>query len=302
MGINEFKEKNIDRITTKDGFLNYITGKEIDMDDIITLLFLNYITREINGTLYSEFDYLPQNLIKIYYSNVTVPRFKKILSNFKEEYIISESNLENVHSVEEQEGLGLVYDYIESKESDDILDVYQLLKIHRILFSKCPYPEFGGNFRTEEIYLPNSGVETSDWRLLPNEFAQLYGPVNELIKVGIKLGKRRNPDKIIEYINDCLELNAKIIGMHPFSDGNGRATRTFTNLMFKIANIPPVYIRASDKDAYGKAMNKAIVEQDFQSLRKFYYYKICDSIIELDILKRKNTEIMCEENMRGKSK
>lgn len=302
MGINEFKERKMNGITTKDEFLNYITGKEIDMDDIITLFFLNYITREMNGTLYSESDYLPQNLIKIYYSNVSVPRFQKILSNFKEEYILSESNLEDVHTVEEREGLGLVYDYIESEDADENLNIYNLLKIHQILFSKCPCPEFGGKFRTEEIYLPNSGVETSDWRNLPKEFAQLYQPVNQLIKDGIKLGKRRNPDKIIEYINDCLELNAKIIGMHPFGDGNGRATRAFTNLMFKIANIPPVYIRSSDKDAYGRAMNKAIVEKDFQSLRKFYYYKICDSIIELDILKRKNTEMICEENRQGKSK
>ena len=33
-------------------------------------------------------------------------------------------------------------------------------------------------------------------------------------------------------------------------------------------------------------MNKAIVENNFSDLEQFYYYKICDSIIELDILKR----------------
>lgn len=300
MDNNEIKEE-FRRALSKDDFLNYIDSKEIDLSDVITLLFLSYITRKDNGTLYSASDYLPQNLIKIYYSNVTVPRFKKIFSNFKEEYIVNECTLENVHEVEECEGLGLVYDYIETKDDYENIDIYQLLKIHQILFSKCPYPEFGGNFRTDERYLPNSGIETCDWRSLPNEVAKLYMSSKELIKEGVKLGKRRNSAKIIGYINDCLDLNAKIIEMHPFGDGNGRATRAFTNLMFKIANIPPVYIKEKEKEAYGKAMNKAIVEKDPQELRKFYYYKICDSIVELDIMKKNYASSRNESIEKGRT-
>ena len=47
-----------------------------------------------------------------------------------------------------------------------------------------------------------------------------------------------------------------------------------------------MYVKTNEKKEYGKAMNKAIVENNFSDLEQFYYYKICDSIIELDILKR----------------
>ena len=275
---------------SKNDLLKYISEREIDMNDIITLFFVNYIDRGMKGILYSKNDLVPQNLIKIYYSNITVPRFKSLWENFREDYINNENDLEDVHSDVEREGLGLVYDYIIKKEDYESLnmDLYQVQRIHKILFSKCPYPEFGGKFRTEEIFLPNSGVETVDWRMLPNEFSKLYNSTNELIKEGIKLGKRRNPNTIISYINACLDLNCKIIEMHPFSDGNGRTTRAFTNMLFRIANIPPVYVKSNEREIYGMAINKAIVDKDPSEFRKFYYYKICDSIVELDILKRQN--------------
>ena len=294
-------ENNIKKSSDNSTFLKYLAKKDMDMDDVITLFFLNYISKGMSGSLYSSNDYLPQNLIKIYYSNITAPRFKNMWDNFKVEYIENENDLENVHSTEEREGLGSVYDYITLRNDYNNIDIYQLCKIHQLLFSKVPHPEFGGNFRTEEIYLPNSGVETADWRQIPNEMVKLYLETKPLIKKGIELGQNRNPEKIITYINDCLDLNCRIIKMHPFADGNGRATRAFTNLMFKLANIPPVFVQSKEKDKYGKAMNKAIVAEDQQELRKFYYYKICDSIIELDILKRENLKSIVEIE-EGKTK
>ncbi len=293
----------IEKNRTKNSeLLSYLSSRDFDMNDVISMFFLGYISKYRDGysDLANNNDHLPQNLIKIYYSNITSPRFNLMWNNFKTEYINNENDLENVHSTEEREGLGIVYDYITSKDNYEHIDIYQLLKIHQYLFSKCPYPEFGGNFRTEEIYLPNSGVETCDWRMIPNEMAKLYQPTNELIKEGLKLGKRRNPSKIIEYIDNCLNLNCTIIKMHPFSDGNGRSVRAFTNMLFRIANIPPIYVKAAEKDVYGRTINKAIVQGDNSDFRRFYYYKICDSIVELDILKR--STFKSSVTNKGKSK
>ena len=41
-----------------------------------------------------------------------------------------------------------------------------------------------------------------------------------------------------------------------------------------------------EKEEYIKAMNEGVVNHDYSSIYKFYYYKICDSIYELDIVKR----------------
>lgn len=266
-------------------FLNYISKKAVVMDDVITLLFLNYIDRYEKGTLYSEVDFLPQNLIRLYYSNITAPRFNSMWDNFKQDYIINESELEDAHSPIEREGLGIVYDYINNIKRQN-LTIYQLCNLNQLLFSKAPHPECGGQFRTDERFLPKSGIELCEWRMIPTEMQKLYLPVEELMKRGDDLRINRNPIAIIDYINDCLRVKAKIIEIHPFGDGNGRTARAFLNILFKLANIPPVYVKANEKNEYGKAMNKAISDKDFAELEKFYYYKICDSIIELDISKR----------------
>ena len=266
-------------------FLNYISRKKVDMNDVITLLFLNYIERGQDGKLYSSDDYLPQNLIRIYYSNITEPRFNSMWDSFKQEYIFNESELEDAHSQIEKEGLGIVYDYINSITMKN-LTIYQICNLNQLLFSKAPHPEYGGRFRNEDRFLPNSGIELCDWRMIPSEIQKLYPTVNELIARGNELRLNRNPDGILDYINDCLKVKAKIIEIHPFGDGNGRTARAFLNILFKLANIPPVYVKTNEKKEYGKAMNKAIVENNFSDLEQFYYYKICDSIIELDILKR----------------
>ena len=103
---------NINNQIPRTDLLRYISEREIDMNDIISLFFVNYIEREMKDDLYSNNDFIPQNLIKIYYSNITVPRFSFLWDNFREDYIKNENDLEGVHSEAERAGLGLVYDYI----------------------------------------------------------------------------------------------------------------------------------------------------------------------------------------------
>ena len=88
---------------------------------------------------------------------------------------------------------------------------------------------------------------------------------------------------ICNYIDYCVNTVAKLIKMQPFSDGNKRTFRGLLNLMFKNKNIPPVYITSHERKEYKEALIKAIVDEDYKDLDYFYYYKICDSIYELDV-------------------
>lgn len=58
-----------------------------------------------------------------------------------------------------------------------------------------------------------------------------------------------------------------------------------------MAGIPPVYVTYKERDEYLDGMAKAIRDKDYKpdysSIKKFYYYKICDSLVELDIIKDK---------------
>lgn len=101
------------------------------------------------------------------------------------------------------------------------------------------------------------------------------------------------------FVRECIKLKCKLIEIHPFADGNGRTTRCFINKLFEMAGIPPVYISKKEKQEYGFAMNEVLryrpageINDDskYDLITNFYLYKICDSIIELDINQRTRKE------------
>lgn len=266
---------------------------EEEAREYIEMLFDGYINRKKEKRLFEGFTNIPQMIILTYYTCIKEHFFNNIyeefknkyisIKNFKERYLYNENKLEDVHSREEQQGLRLVYDYIQKKENFEDISIYTLSDIHEILYSKSPYPEFGGKYRTDERYLPNSGIDITSPSLIVHEMNQLRNEVNLLVKEGIELGKEIKPQNIISYIDKCIELKCKLIKIHPFGDGNGRSIRAFINLLFRLANIPPIYIENKEREKYGIAMQVAIGNNDLTKLKQFYYYKICDSIISLDI-------------------
>ena len=249
----------------------------------ILLLFDGYIKRKNNNTLYQHNDITPIVILKTYFTFVEKRDYTDIIDNFRKRYIYNENKNENVHTRPEQLGMGVMYDYISDFTNYKNLNIYTLLELHLKLYSKVPFPEFGGKFRNEPIYLPSTGINLSNWEDIPSQIAQLYKPVNELIKEGLSIRDSKNANKILSYINKCLKLKCDLIKIHPFKDGNGRSVRAFINLLFKTANIPPVYIKVNERTEYHEAMNKANGEGDYTDILTFYYYKICDSILELDI-------------------
>jgi len=263
--------------------LNFITDNGLDINSLFLIMFKDYEIKRESGLLYQMEGFNPKGLIKLYYQITDETHFDGLMDKFKRNYIENENELEQVHEPCEVEGLGLVYDYIQSKINITSLNIYIILILHGILYSKAPFPEFGGKFRNKDVYLPGSGVETECWDNIPRAISALYQETDALIKEGLHLGLEKNADEIINYIDKCIELNAKLIKIHPFHDGNGRTARAFLNILFKLANVPPTYVKPSERLKYQTAMNKAINEQDYSLLKRFYYYKICDSIFELDI-------------------
>lgn len=245
--------------------------------------FLNYKERKENGTLYNESDITPQRLILYYYLNSLDVDFNHIVSNFKEKYVFNENELENVANKQERVGLGVVYDYIRDKQYESLPSIYVILKLHQLLYSKVPYPEFGGKFRKTEACISDSDVKTTPPNEIPIEINNLTAQYQSLLEQGEKIKDEKRPDLLIEYINNCLDLKCRLIEIHPFPDGNGRTSRALVNLLFRRAGLPIVYIQTREKEEYIKAMDAAIRLGDKTAIRKFYYYKICDSIIELDM-------------------
>ena len=257
--------------------------------EYISLLFDGYQKRKKEKKLYRH-DNVPEIIIKTYYSYVKKPSFDRLVNNFKRRYLYNENKMEQVHSAEEQKGLSCVYDYVNNKIDYENTSIYDLSYIHEELYSKTSHPEFGGKYRNQDIYLlgEEDSVKTSNIELctywnITHEMNLLRKDVDDLVKKGIELGKNSDPEAIIKYINDCVILKCKLIKIHPFRDGNGRSVRAFINLLFKFANIPPIYIENKEKYKYQEAMNNALSLDDYTDILDFYYFKICDSIMALDL-------------------
>lgn len=255
---------------------------DLEAREYISLLFDGYEKRKKDKKLYRH-DNVPEIIIKTYYAYVKKPSFDRLVYNFKRRYIYNENKMEHVHSVEERRGLSCAYDYVNNKNDLANISIYDLSYIHEELFSKTRHPEFGGKYRKEEAYLSDSRIDLTPHWYITHEMNLLKPEVDRLVNEGILLNKSCNVSELINYIDKCVILNCKLIKIHPFSDGNGRSVRTFMNLLFRLANIPPVYIENKEKYKYREAMGRALAENDYTDIKDFYHFKICDSIIALDV-------------------
>ncbi len=268
--------------------VSYYLGEiGVEPEFIIRESFLGYKWRKERGKLYGVDQDLPTKLIRIYYElsqdDIT---FDKLKSAFVKKYIRNESRLENVHSEDEVNGLERMYEYVHSDDIEENFDVYSLLDLHKALFSYCPYPEYAGFIRNHPVYLPGAGVELCDWRFIRRELNSIDEDILYLRNIAPEIKALRDTNQMLAYLDCCVEINCRLIKVHPFRDGNGRTVRAFTNKLLEDIGLPPIFIREKERGEYHKAMNLAINESDYTDIKNFYRYKVCDSIVELDINER----------------
>lgn len=246
--------------------------------EYIQLIFEAYKKRKNEHRLYEDNVYTTKAIIKAYIKYVKKPKFSMIVDTYKREYIHNESRVEKNISKEEQEGLGIIYDYIDSFDfSKDKFNIFTCsMIIHGKLYSCCPFKSFGGKLRTTTVFLEDTNIEIID-----PESARAY--FNSLIPKSDELFM--NNDDIIDYINTCIIETVKLIKIQPFEDGNKRTFRAVLNLLLKKLNIPPIYIEKYEREIYKKSLLEAIKNDNYEPITCFYYYKICDSIMTLDINK-----------------
>ncbi len=223
-----------------------------------------------------------KNIIIIYLTCVKKPKFETIINNYKEEYIFNESRVDKNITIEEQLGIGEMYDYIcDFDFSKDSFNLFTTsLVLHSKLYSKCIYKEYGGKLRDTTVYLFDTNIEVVDPII-----AQKY--FNSLIPVSNQIFDSLNDPSgggYFTYIDNCIKQIVDLIKVQPFADGNKRTFRALLNLLLKRINIPPIYIELDEALSYKNALFKAIKENDYSDIINFYYYKICEAIvITLDI-------------------
>lgn len=248
----------------------------------ISLIFEGYKKRKEENRLYVQNDNIPKIIIQEYMKIIEKPAFKDLISSYKKKYIFHESRVEKNTRKEEQKGLGEIYDYIQNFdfEKDEFNVFITSLIIHQRLYKYCGQG-FGGSLRENSAFLFDLNIDIAS----PEEAKKIF---NSYILRRDYIFEKLNNGDIFGYIEDCIKLNVDLIKLQPFSDGNKRTFRALTNLLLKKLNIPPIYIEVDERLEYKKALIKAMQESDYNDIIQFYYYKICDAIITLDI---NNSEI-----------
>ena len=296
--------------------LQYVLSKAgLDTSFMIQEIFLGYKYRKRVGKLYESDGYIPTNLIKFYYSlNPTDIEFDNMKKGFITRYVKNESELEGVndldiHGHDEILGMADMYEYLHSEEMEQYFSMYSLKDLHRKLMGHTAHPECSGNFRTFPAYLPGTGIELAEWTMIQRELYALSPTIDKLHDYAKVVKATGDVKELLEFLDQCIRLKVELIRIHPCSDGNGRTVRAFINKLLEDAGLPPIYVKANERTEYHTAMNKALIDGDYSSINAFYRYKICDSIIELDIndrVKKINKELginkSIEENSKQKTK
>ena len=259
--------------------------QNINYDNLLIVL-INQAENKSNDNSY-------KNIIKLYYKVVDNNRYNELMKNFKKKYIFDEDSIDYDHDIKEHWGMRKMYDYITDHIHPEVLSIFTLNILHHRLFSEVPFPEASNGFRQDFAYISGAPFQLEHHYKITEKMNEMMPKVNEIVKLGAKLGKQSDVDKIIEYIDMVVDLGNTLIKVHPFFDGNGRTIRCFMNILFKLAHIPPVYVGKQDKEEYLKAGNLATVDNYNDAIHTFYYRKICESLYEFDLKKHINFE---EEN------
>lgn len=248
-----------------------------DVIDAIIILRKAFKSYKIEEIIYSEGNEIPENIIFLYMyylRYLSAKKFRLIIDDYKALYIDNEAVVEPNVTPEEKEGLGIIYDYIgdydfENKQPNIFLDG---MKMHMLLYSKCPFPEYGGKLRQEPVKLKDVNYDVPD-AVDARSFFQGF----------ITSTPKFDSSDIFGYLNACVIASTKLIAVQPFTDGNKRTFRGVLNLMFAQAGIPPVYIKQSERALYKELLLKAIENEDYSGITRFYYFKICDAIVDLNM-------------------
>lgn len=137
------------------------------------------------------------------------------------------------------------------------LEIGQIKQAHRIIFETAKQPWIAGKYRTENgpelKRIDGTILKMTDWHYIPDEMAKLN---DELKSYTTNLSRPKTRKAYREVIYTATKLSHRLACIHPFNNGNGRASRLLLNSILNRADLPEIAIK-EDKDRYLRAMCSA---------------------------------------------
>jgi Fic family protein len=139
--------------------------------------------------------------------------------------------------------------------------------IHSLVMARVD-PAESGKYSDHQRFIKGSAVVLP----APWELAPLMNDFGKWLEAALP-----GPDS-------AFEAHARLVAIHPFSDGNGRTARLLMNLLLLQSGYPPVLIGPEDRLLYIDALQQLQLKHDGAAYRKFMYARLESSLD--DYLKR----------------
>ncbi len=123
-----------------------------------------------------------------------------------------------------------------------------VLDVHKVLM-KGILEDDAGRYRRVPVYIRGSMDVPPNWAKVPDlmaGFAQTFG---------VRLADEHP-------IHFAARAHVDFVGIHPFSDGNGRTARMLVNFMLMREGWPPALYAVTDRAAYLRAIRSARTDND----------------------------------------
>ena len=173
-------------------------------------------------------------------------------------------------------GHAAMYSFIFESQVPNKCSIFDIVVLHKRLYSYFSYPEYGGQFRDNNTLVLGAKFETVDYKDILSSMIK----TDEKVKT---VFEQRSEVSISSYIKVAVQVHHELTVIHPFDDGNGRALRAFFNLMMVRNNLTPVYIKVKNKDEYIAALAAADKDADYAPLFEFFSKAILQTNAELTI-------------------
>lgn len=169
-----------------------------------------------------------------------------------------------------KEALDFLYELIDINKKNTISE-YLIKQIHSLAVKEAD-SEIAGIYRNGDVFISGSDYKP------PSGF-EVPGEMEKLIKW---IKKEKNNYHIVEL---SAILHHKLVAIHPFWDGNGRASRIIMNILIMNAGYPMAIILKNDRRRYYRVLSEAD-NGDYKNLCEFLAQSAIRSLnIYLDVLK-----------------
>ena len=215
----------------------------------------NYTVKSLREKLFLEWTY---NSNAIEGNTLTINETKVVLEGIT---VGGKTMREHLEVINHRDAISYVEDIVQNKEP---FSEWQIKNLHRLVLKGID-DEYAGVYRNQQVFISGAKHTPPAHFKIQEQMESLMNWYN---------GEAQNLHAVVR----GAMLHAIFVGIHPFIDGNGRASRLLLNLELMKAGYPPVIIKVENRLAYYNALDKAHTTEDYDDFIKLVAIEVESSL------------------------